>query len=146
MKNYQKILVAVDLNEEALLLIAKAKQLLKQNGELHLIHVSSVMTDLYPVSAMGSAIPVELASYQQKYIADSQAYLEKLASKAGINESHAYLITGIQAQQIKKLAEEKQVDLIVIGVHEKNRLASLLGSVANGVLHNTPCDVLSVAI
>jgi universal stress protein A len=146
MKNYQKILVAVDLNDEALILIDRAKKLLKPQGELHIIHVSSVLADLYPVSAMGSAIPVEIASYQQKYIADSQDYLQKLASKAGINESHMHLIMGMQAQQIKKVAEQKQVDLIVIGVHEKNRLASLLGSVANGVLHNTPCDVLSVAI
>ena len=146
MKNYQKILVAVDLNEEALLLIDRAKKLLKPDGELHLIHVSSVMADLYPVSAMGSAVPVEIASYQQKYIVESQAYLDKLAAKAGIKEGQTHLITGMQAQQIKKVAEDEQVDLIVIGVHEKNRLASLLGSVANGVLHNTPCDVLSVAI
>lgn len=146
MKNYQKILVAVDLNEEALLLIDRAKKLLNPKGELHLIHVSSVMADLYPVSAMGSAVPVEVASYQQKYFTESQTYLEKLAAKVGIKESDIHLITGMQAQQIKKLAEEQQVDLIVIGVHEKNRLASMLGSVANGVLHNTPCDILSVVI
>lgn len=147
MHNYQKILVAVDLHEvDALKLIKKARLLLKPKGEIYLIHVTSILDNLYPVSAMGGAVPLEVDSYQRKYVAEAKAFLETLAVNAGLGKENACLMTGSQTQQIKKTAQEKQVDLIVLGVHEKHRLISLPGSVANGVLHSAPCDVLSVAI
>lgn len=48
--------------------------------------------------------------------------------------------------EIVRVAEERQVDLIVVGSHGRHGLALLLGSTANGVLHHAKCDVLAVRL
>jgi len=48
--------------------------------------------------------------------------------------------------EIIKIAEENNVDLIIVGSHGRHGLALLLGSTANGVLHHAKCDVLAVRI
>jgi len=57
-----------------------------------------------------------------------------------------YLERGHAATQILQLAEDKQVDLIVIGSHGRHGWKLLLGSTANAVLHEAKCDVLAVRI
>jgi universal stress protein A len=48
--------------------------------------------------------------------------------------------------EIVRVAEENNVDLIIVGSHGKHGIALLLGSTANGVLHHAKCDVLAVRI
>ena len=49
--------------------------------------------------------------------------------------------------EIKAQAKEFGADLIVIGSHGRHGLTGMmLGSTANGVLHGSPCDVLTVRV
>jgi nucleotide-binding universal stress UspA family protein len=55
------------------------------------------------------------------------------------------LAEGDPAEEILKVAEEEQADLIVMGTHGRGGLSRLLmGSVAEGVLRQAPCPVLTV--
>jgi universal stress protein A len=54
------------------------------------------------------------------------------------------LITGDPSTAIARLAEEEQVDLIVMGTHGRTGLTRLLmGSVAEAVVRRAPCPVLT---
>jgi nucleotide-binding universal stress UspA family protein len=54
------------------------------------------------------------------------------------------LLEGDPAEEIVKIAEKEDVDLIVLGTG-KNRIDKrLLGSVSEKVIHSTPCTVLLV--
>ena len=50
------------------------------------------------------------------------------------------------ASPASMLAEQLDVDLIVVGSHGRYGLALLMGSTANGVLHGASCDVLAVRV
>ena len=60
--------------------------------------------------------------------------------------SNQWLLWGIPKQEIINVAEQQQVDLIVVGSHGRHGLALLLGSTANSILHTAKCDVLAVRL
>ena len=43
-------------------------------------------------------------------------------------------------------SSKHEIDLIVLGSHGKHGLNLLLGSTSNSVLHQAPCDVLTVRL
>ena len=56
-----------------------------------------------------------------------------------------HLLTGVPANEIIRLASERQVDLIVVGTHGRAGAWRLLkGSVAEAVIRHAPCPVLTV--
>lgn len=55
------------------------------------------------------------------------------------------LITGDPASAITRLAQEEEVDLIVMGTHGRTGLMRfLMGSVAEAVVRRAPCPVLTL--
>ena len=55
------------------------------------------------------------------------------------------IVTGDPVREIVEIAGAEGVDLIVIGTHGRiGRLHEILGSVAEGVVRNAPCPVLTV--
>ena len=89
------------------------------------------------------AIPDNL---EQELLAHAGAALQELASKCGIDEDQQYLERGHAPTQVLRLAEDMDVDLIVVGSHGRHGLRLLLGSTANAVLHGAKCDVLAVRV
>lgn len=63
-----------------------------------------------------------------------------------IAEENQHLLQGHPARAIHHVAQEEDVDLIVVGSHGRHGLGLLLGSTANGVLHGASCDVLAVRL
>ena len=72
--------------------------------------------------------------------------LVKLAKKLNITDDCQWMETGSPKLEIIRIAEENNVDLIVVGSHGRHGFALLLGSTANGVLHHAQCDVLAVRL
>ncbi|MEA3243534.1 MAG: universal stress protein, partial [Pseudomonadota bacterium] len=55
------------------------------------------------------------------------------------------LVHGATAETILKKASELDVDMIVVGSHGRGAMYQLLvGSVSEGILHNSRCPVLVV--
>lgn len=142
MSLYSKILVAIDLTEEAPQVLRKAVTLSQQNNaELLLTHV------VEPVGyAYGGDIPMDLSELQDQLDKAAREQLAAYGKEYGIAEDNQIVAVGRPESEIHHLSEERGVDLIVVGSHGRRGIQLLLGSTANGVLHGAKCDVLAVRI
>ena len=144
MQYYRHLLLAVDFSDADKLVIERSVNLAKQSqAEVSIIHVVDNRPISDPSYDMINTIDVELAELLVDRAKDK---MSKLASNLSIPEERCYLQMGDAVSEITALAEEKSVDLIVIGSHGRHGFGLLLGSTANGVLHHAKCDVLAVRI
>ncbi len=143
MNPYTHILLAVDFSDHGKQVTKKAQQLAAQSqAQLSLVHV---VEDLPITDPSYGPIPFDLEMTQQWLEASKQRLL-KLGSELGIPEQQQWLEMGSAKLEIVRVADENNVDLIVVGSHGRHGLALLLGSTANGVLHHARCDVLAVRL
>ncbi|NOR69210.1 MAG: universal stress protein [Methylomarinum sp.] len=144
MSHYKHILLAVDFTEHGENVAKKAQELAKDNqAQLSVVHV---VDDLPIVDASyESIIPLDVGLTEQ-LIDMAKQRLTKMANKLAIAEDKQWLEIGSAPLEIARIAEENDVDLIVVGSHGRHGLALLLGSTANGVLHHATCDVLAVRL
>ncbi len=142
MSDYRRILLAVDLTEESNRVAVRATSLaLVYDAELHIVHV------IEPLSlAYGGDIPMDLSSVQEQIHDQAKSHLAEFAATLGVPVDRQYLIFGRPESEIQRVADAKEVDVIVVGSHGRHGLALLLGSTANGVLHGATCDVLAVRV
>ena len=142
MSDYQRILVAIDLTEEAPEVLRKAQHLAESNSAtLNLLHV------VEPVGyAYGGDLPLDLSDLQQQLEDNARTKLNEYGEQYGIGSDNRQVIVGRPGTEVRRQAEEQGADLIVIGSHGRHGIQLLLGSTANSVLHGSPCDVLAVRI
>lgn len=144
MESYKHILLAVDFFENDGNVADKARDLAdKCQAKLSIVHV----VDSLPIvdAGYGMDIPYNL-DLTAELMASAKIRLARLAEKLAVNEDNRWLEIGSPKLEIIKVAEQNQVDLIVVGSHGRHGLALLLGSTANSVLHHAPCDVLAVRL
>lgn len=144
MSNYTHILLATDFSDHASAVAERAKDLADKNqAKLSVIHVvdNIITADMSyePSIAYDFDLTTELMASGKKRLA-------ALAERLHIASDHQWLEVGSPKSEIVRVAEENQVDLIILGSHGRHGLALLLGSTANGVLHHAKCDVLAVRL
>jgi len=144
MSKYQHILLAVDFFEHDDVVIDRARDLAASyQAKLSIIHV----VDSLPIvdAGYGGELPyqVDLANELMEI---AKAKLIKLAETLGVAKDTVCLEMGSAKLEIIRVAEEQNVDLIVVGSHGRHGLALLLGSTANSILHHAKCDVLAVRL
>jgi universal stress protein A len=142
MSTYKKMLVAIDLTEEAPQVLNKAKAMCDAQGaELLLVHV------VEPVGyAYGGDIPMDLSELQDQLDKAAREQLGKYGDEYGIAAANQVVTVGRPESEIHRLAKEHNVDLVIVGSHGRKGFQLLLGSTTNGVLHGTECDVLAIRI
>lgn len=142
MSAYKKILVAIDLTEEAPQVLNKAKEISNAHGsELILMHV------VEPVGyAYGGDIPMDLTELQDQLDKAAKEQLQTYGDQYGVTRERQIVTVGRPESEIHRMAEEHDIDLVVVGSHGRRGIQLLLGSTANGVLHGSICDVLAVRI
>jgi len=144
MENYKHILLAVDFFENDAIVSSRAKDLAdRYQAKLSIVHVvdSMPITD----SGYGLDLPFDL-DLTAELLAAAKSKLAKLAEQLNVSDSGVWLEMGSPKQEIIRIANENDVDLIVIGSHGRHGFALLLGSTANSVLHHAHCDVLAVRL
>ncbi|WP_027159646.1 universal stress protein [Methylobacter luteus] len=144
MGDYKHILLAADFSTHGEEVARRAKDLAdKYQARLSVVHV----VDNLPLTdaAYGPVIPFDL-DLTEELMTAAKDRLAKLAESLGIADDRQCIAVGSPKLEIIRVAEENQVDLIVVGSHGRHGLALLLGSTANGVLHHAHCDVLAVRL
>ncbi|MFT6268790.1 MAG: universal stress protein A [Alphaproteobacteria bacterium] len=142
MSNYKTILVAIDINAHYDSIIRKALAISQSPEDLLLMYTSLPSTYIQPY----------LYGMEYNLITDAERMavahekLADIAKKFGIAQQNIFVKLGFAADEIKEIATEKSVDLIVMGTHGTSGIKLILGSTANSVLHGAKQDVLAVRI
>ncbi len=142
MSDYNTILVAVDLSEEAGEVAERAARIATAQGaQLHIIHVIEPLSFAY-----GGDIPIDFSTIQDEIQQQAETQLQGLCKKLSLSEQQMHIVLGRPEAEIHALAAALPADLIIVGSHGRHGLALLLGSTANGVLHGAKCDVLAMRV
>jgi len=143
MSSYQRILVAVDFSDESSRVIDKALQVAVQNAaQVGFVNVVEYTSSMY---AGDIPLPEDL-DLDRKLADQARAKLRNLSTQYSVPDAEQRVEVGTPAREIVRVADETGSDLIVIGSHGRHGLQLLLGSTANGVLHQAKCDVLAVRV
>ncbi len=141
---YQHILLAVDYSGHSDAIVRRAKDLAKKyQTKLSLIHVLDNIP--MPDTGYGTVIPLTEDSGYDLLEAE-KARLMLIGDQLEVAQTNRWLIWGTPKQEIVRLAEREQIDLIVVGSHGRHGLSLLLGSTANSVLHYARCDVMAIRL
>ncbi|MDD1618643.1 MAG: hypothetical protein CG438_407 [Methylococcaceae bacterium NSP1-1] len=144
MKDYQHILLAVDYSEQGVYVAEKARSLAyRYQAKLSIIHVLDNIP--MPDTNYGTVIPLDQDSSDELLEAE-KAKLMQLGDQLNVDLANRWMLWGVPKQEIIHIAEQEQVDLIVVGSHGRHGLALLLGSTANSVLHYAKCDVMAIRL
>ena len=144
MSDYKHILLAADFSKQGTYVAEKAKAIATTyQAKLTIIHVldNIPMPDAY----YGTVISLTEDS-GDALLETEKAKLMTLGDQLNVDVAYRMLLWGIPKQEIINVAEQQQVDLIVVGSHGRHGLALLLGSTANSILHYAKCDVLAVRL
>lgn len=135
---YKKILLAVNVYENADIVINSAVDFAKKNN-------TQILKVVTVIDCVAPFVP-SIVDFQHSIEQEAKEALDKLVTKiSGIKVEHEVLV-GNPAAEIVAYAEESGCDVIVLGSHATNGINLLLGSVANAVLHKAKCDVLTVRV
>ena len=143
MDDYRHILLATDFAPESRRVGERAVELAARYGaRLSLLHV----VDYVPLELSNDMMLAEPVDVDGRLVEEARESLDHLAGDLGQGDAQRWVVLGSTGPEIKRTAEEHDVDLIVVGSHGRHGLALLLGSTANAVLHGAPCDVLAVRV
>jgi len=144
MKDYQHILLAVDYSEQGVYVAEKARSLAyRYQAKLSIIHVLDNIP--MPDTNYGTVIALDQDSSDELLEAE-KTKLMQLGDQLNVDLANRWMLWGVPKQEIIHIAEQEQVDLIVVGSHGRHGLALLLGSTANSVLHYAKCDVMAIRL
>lgn len=141
----KRVLCPTDLSDECRAAFEMACEWAAQFGaELHLLHVVAELSNPYPY--LGPPFN-EAASWETMIRQKADAALDawpipgRFKSLKVVRE----LRSGSPIANILQYAEEKKIDMIVMGTHGRHGFSHmLLGSVAEHVVRRAPCSVLTV--
>lgn len=138
---YKNILVAIDMSDEAHVVLEKATALARQYGAaLDVVHVLD-----WPLTGFDPVVGYSAVS-DEVMLQGMVESVQKLVERHGIDAAHVHALLGQPSSMISSLAEQLKADLLVIGSHGRRGWRVLLGSTANAVMHVIQCDSLVVRI
>ena len=138
---YQRVLVPLDGSELAECVLSHVQTLVKDGsvGEVTLLHIIRI-------DIPGSE--VDLSKLREPVFAAAKKYLAEMESRlvsAGVKIKTKVLEANWTAITITEFAQKNNMDLIVMSTHGYTGLKrALLGSVAYGVLNQSPAPVLLI--
>ncbi len=142
----KQILVPTDFSEPSGVALKYGKALAENFGAaLHLLHVIEPAA-MYAPTFFEGLMPIT-ANVQDEM---EKAARQRLATLLAAEEhpglrAEASVLTGSPYIEIVRFAAERDIDLIVLGTHGRGPIAHmLLGGVAEKVVRNAPCPVLTV--
>lgn len=144
MIEFNRILCPVDFSESSTRALAHAAALTRwYEAHLTVLHVAPTFD---PVQIRGDlGVPVEFVTPVTREEVLSE--LSRILERSGVSpDAHLIAQAGDASTTIVREALTTRADLIVIGTHGRRGFKRLLlGSVAETVLHEAPCPVLTVS-
>ena len=138
MANYNHILVPTDFSKPSEAAAARAAALAKACGaQLSVLHVVDYVLPGY--------IRVDVPEASERDLVErARAALADWVKRQGLTAANQWVAVGPAKRQILQTAQEKGIDLIVLGSHGERGLGRLLGSTTDAVIQEASCDALAV--
>jgi nucleotide-binding universal stress UspA family protein len=138
-----RILVATDFSPTSTAALAYAVQLaIATRGEVTLMHAYEL-----PIIGLPEGALLATAEVANRLITSSEQTLAMLAdahSREGVRIKWV-LRQGVPHEEVQKLADEMDADLIVVGTHARKGLQRfLLGSVAEKIIRTVERPILTI--
>ena len=141
---YKNILLPTDFSAHSDMAAKRALQIAEQTGaQLHVLHaVEEVMYYNEAYDPLIAEIPLPDDDF---LMTQATEHMQKFCERNNLGKT-AIIETqwGSPRWSITAWANDKNIDLIIMGSHGRHGLGRLLGSVSNSVLHKAHCDVLIV--
>ena len=146
--SYQHVLLVTDLLSDADKVALKAKRILAGSPEakltvLHIVEDDMVRFgyELVPASSLSGDVDGE-------HWQEARAKLAQFLEYNELNAANSEVTAAISnSKGIVNYCQEKAVDLLIIGRHERHGIAAwLMGATADSILPNVPCDSLVVKL
>lgn len=142
MAGYKKLLVLLDLSQDSeQVAIAGRDMAAHSNASMVILHV----VEFVPVEPLGESL-MPTAQIEDELINRSREQLSALITRLGLANATGRVEAGNTKSEILRVADEEQVDLIVLGSRERHGLAILVNFTEDTVLHAAHCDVLAVRL
>jgi universal stress protein A len=142
MAGYRKILALLDLSQDSeQVAIAGRDMAAHSNAELVILHV----VEFVPVEPLGESL-MPTAQIEDELIKRGRGQLADLMARLALPRATGRVEAGNTKAEILRVADEEQVDLIVLGSRERHGLAILVNFTEDTVLHAAHCDVLAVRL
>ncbi len=139
---YKKVLVGVDFSPASVPLVALARELTADDGEIHLVHgwQPPHLDTAYLFGDRGhKGLVAALGAGLEQHVRLLQDFAATLPEDPRI---HLRVEEGRAATTLIELAESMPADAVFVGAHESHGLAGLLGTVADRVLRSVSTTVL----
>lgn len=143
-KNYRRILAAIDFSIHSRHALKCALDLVP-NAELHLVHAYEVPFSGFMFGADTSARVKKEMEKRVKDMVRDEMKTSLTALDLDASKLKPTLRRGNVTQVLRKEVASVKPDLLVLGTHGRTGIAhAFLGSVAENMLENPPCDILAV--
>jgi universal stress protein A len=104
-----------------------------------LLHV----VEYVPVEPMGEAL-LPAVQIEGELVERATRRIAELAAKTGLGQAERLVHAGNIKAELVRVAQDRGVDLIVLGSRERHGLSIMFNQTEDTILHAAPCDVLAV--
>ena len=145
MTQYTHILVAIDFAGSASTILDKARKIAERNkAKLSLLHIVEYLPPID--SAYEPILASNWSIDEAQLLRQAEDSLQQLCTQHSLKDANQSVVLGVPKYAITQFVNDHQCDLVVMGSHGRHGISLLLGSTANAVLHEMPCDILAVKI
>lgn len=133
---YQNILFAVEFTHPEYLAEQNAKQLAEIfHAKLFLIHVVELPPiDIFP----------EVLKKETLYVEQARRQLAEIGKYLSIPIENQYVEIGNPKIIIQDFIKQHNIDLLIVGHHERQGIYHLIGSIAQALIAHAKCAVLTL--
>lgn len=143
MAMHQRILCAVEPNEEANEVVSTIAAVAPDAADIRILHVLEPLWTPYADLNFTPLVEAQ-AQVEHEMVGDISNKLEALAQANGLSNYTVDVRRGYAAHEIITAAQDYHADLIVIGTHNRRGVQRLLGSTAHAVFNNCQIPILAV--
>ena len=137
-----KILIAVDDDAESQAAIEFADRLISPGDDVSVLHVARGVTP-YVAAPFGGYVVTPPSQTDLDSQEQAEAFVERGAAAISSADAKELVDDGDPAERICATATEHNIDLIIIGSHDRGAFGRFLhGSVSEDIVRNAPCSVL----
>ena len=137
---FARILCPMDFSCDAIAALSRATELAcRAGGTLTVLHVIDVPAALYEMPGF------EIAAYRREAVDKSRKRLSELIPESTARALDVIVAEGRPEQEILRVATERDVDLIVMGVSGRRAVdLAVFGSTTHRVVRGASCPVLTI--